>query len=165
MKWCHKKILTEQLWKYCWAMLGNFMEISGRSWRIKIFPVRSLVSMSRDGTEGGNRRKSVGNRRHFEKCRNPWQIPMCYVVIRCVFNININARIWPWYAWKCSYRKCQHPFHVGIRFPDMNIQVVSVAKLRRKYRPCDRYRRRSLSGQEGFAADNPFRQYSDASSG
>lgn len=40
------------------------------------------------------------------------------------------------------------PFHVGIRFPDMNIQVVSVAKLRRKYRPCDRYSRRSLSGQK-----------------
>lgn len=54
-----------------------------------------------------------------------------------------------------------HPFHVGIRFPDMNIQVVSVAKLRRKYRPCDRYSRRSLSGQKGFAADNPFRQYSE----
>lgn len=69
-----------------------------------------------------------------------------------------NARIWPWYAWECSYSKRQHPFHVGIRFPDMNIQAGSVAKLRRNSRPCDRYSRRSLSWQKGFAADNPFRQ-------
>lgn len=86
---------AEQRWKYCWAILGNFMEMSGRSWRIKIFPVRSLVSMSRDGTEGGNRQKSVGNRRHFEKCRNPWQMRMRYVIIRCVFNINTKCTDMP----------------------------------------------------------------------
>lgn len=56
-----------------------------------------------------------------------------------------NARIWPWYAWKCTYRKLHHPFLVGIRFQDMNIRAGSVAKLPHNYWPCDRYSRRSLS--------------------
>ena len=75
-------------------LLGNLGKLYGNVGKLmansNLYEVKPCFNDESD-TEGGNRRKSVGNRRHFGKCRNPWQIRMCYAVIRGVFNINVKC--------------------------------------------------------------------------
>lgn len=146
MRWLHKA--SQQSNDEC--IIGQCRETLWRCWEeadgLKSFRFEALFQcqeMTPRVAIAGNQSAIVGTLGNvviFDGC---WCVMLSYDTYSTSIQ---NTRIWPWYARKCTSRKQHHPFHVGIRFPDMNIQAQSVAELRRNYRPCYRYSRRSLFG-------------------